>query len=163
MSRFRNREAPLEKERFLKLLSRVGVLCHLNFSFSSSYHSISTLSVLQYTTHTWPSFKTFQVCHPLPFELCSTLFWGVCLSCRDTGSISESIMIVIVPRGSSWELPRTRVSLGWLTACQLPSPNQTAWGHGDISPRQQICTDINWTSWMLTPPVGLLIVHWCRR
>lgn len=43
MSRFRNREAPLEKERFLKLLSRVGVLCHLHFSVCSSiYHPYMT-------------------------------------------------------------------------------------------------------------------------
>lgn len=41
---------------------------------------------------------------------------------------SVSITIVIVPGGSPWELPRTRVYLGQLTACQLPPPHQTARG-----------------------------------
>lgn len=103
-------------------------------------------------------------CLPSPpfFNSFPLSIWGVCLSCRDAGSVSESIMIVIVPGGSPWELPRTRVSLGWVTACQLPPPNQTAWGTEISRPRQQICTDMDCMSQLLTPPVGLLLAHWCR-
>lgn len=105
----------------------------LFFTFHPFIHTTVKLSlwispsVLQCTTYAWPSkLSLFAVLSFFKSFLLS--IWGVCLSCSDAGSVSESIMIVIVPGGSPWELPRTRVSLGWLTACQLPPPNQTAWG-----------------------------------
>lgn len=71
--------------------------------------------------------RTFSLPSSLIFDFFPLLIQGVCLSCGVSG-ISERIMTAIVPGESPRELPRTWVSLGWLTACQLLWPNETAWG-----------------------------------
>lgn len=97
----------------------------LSFTTQRGWNS---LPVHQFTTCVLP----FNISHPLPsppstpFALSNS---GMCLGCRDDRNVRESVMIVIVPRGGVHEsFQGHRASLGWLTECQLPPPNQPAWG-----------------------------------
>lgn len=91
--------------------------------FSSFNATVKTVSVCYSCTTS----RTFSLPSSFIFDFFPLLIQGVCLSCGVSG-ISERIMTAIVPGGSPRELPRTWVSLGWLTACQLLWPKDTAWG-----------------------------------